>query len=77
MSLKRKHARTVAALFHHPISGTIVWRDIEALFSSLGAYIEEREDSRIAVQLFDEVQIFHRPHPSPMTDKGAVVAIRK
>jgi hypothetical protein len=27
--------------------------------------------------LFDEVRVFHRPHPSPNTDKGAVASIRK
>ena len=30
-----------------------------------------------SVILFDEVKVFHRPHPTPNTDKGAVVSIRK
>ena len=51
--------------------------DIEALFLELGADISEREGSRIAVVLFDEVRVFHRPHPSPDTDKGAVANIRE
>jgi hypothetical protein len=42
----------------------------------LGAEISKREGSRIAVALFDEVRVFHRPHPSPDTDKGAVASIR-
>lgn len=54
----------------------IKWSDIESLLKSLGAEIEERAGSRIAVFLFDEVQVFHRPHPSPNTDKGAVAAVR-
>ena len=37
----------------------------------------EREGSRIGVKLFGEVRVFHRPHPSPDTDKGAVESIRK
>ena len=53
------------------------WRDIEALFTELGAEITEREGSRVAVVLFGEVRVFHRPHPSPNTDKGAVASIRK
>ena len=28
------------------------------------------------VVLFGEVRVFHRPHPSPNTDKGAVASIR-
>ena len=43
----------------------------------LGARVLEREGSRVAVVLFGEVQVFHRPHPSPETDKGAVAAIRR
>ena len=75
--MKRKHQKTLEAIFAHPVSGNIQWRDIEALFSELGADISEREGSRVAVVLFGEVRVFHRPHPSPNTDKGAVVSIRK
>ena len=75
--MKKKHAQTVSRLFSRPVSGNIPWRDIEALFLELGASIEEREGSRVKVVLFNEVRIFHRPHPSPDTDKGAVASIRK
>jgi len=54
----------------------IQWRDIEALFVELGADISEREGSRIAVVLFGEVRVFHRPHPGPNVDKGAVASMR-
>jgi len=43
----------------------------------LGADVSEREGSRVAIYLFQEVRVFHRPHPSPKTDKGAVVSVRK
>ncbi|MBT8421172.1 MAG: type II toxin-antitoxin system HicA family toxin [Gammaproteobacteria bacterium] len=74
--MKRKHAKTLIAVFSHPTSANIQWRDIEVLFRSLGANIEEREGSRVAVILFGEVQIFHRPHPESTTDKGAVASVR-
>ena len=74
--MKSKHNKTLKAIFSRPVSANIKWRDIEALFLSLGAEIEEREGSRVAVFLFDEVYVFHRPHPSPNTDKGAVATIR-
>jgi len=77
MTLKRKHAKTLAAIFSRPVSGTIAWSDIESLFVALGAEVNEREGSRIAVVLFGEVRVFHRQHPSPDTDKGAVASIRK
>lgn len=75
--MKRKHQKTLEAVFARPVSGNVQWRDIEALFAELGAKISEREGSRVAVVLFGEVRVFHRPHPSPNTDKGALASIRK
>ena len=75
--MKRKHQRTLALIFARPTSANVQWRDIEALFIELGAEVSEREGSREAVVLFAEVRIFHRPHPSPNSDKGAVASIRK
>jgi hypothetical protein len=74
--MRQKHARTLEAIFRRPVSANIQWRDIEALFRELGAEIAERESSRIEVFLFGEVRVFHRPHPRPDTDKGAVASIR-
>jgi len=75
--MKRKHQRTLELIFSRPVSGSLPWRDIEALFQELGGEVSERAGSRVAVVLFGEVRVFHRPHPSPDTDKGAVVSIRK
>jgi len=46
-------------------------------FPAVYAKIKEREGAKIGVVLFGEIQVFHRPHPSPDTDKGAVSSIRK
>lgn len=75
--MKRKDQRTLELVFARPTSANIAWREIESLFAELGAEITEREGSRVAVVLFEEVRVFHRPHPSPNTDKGAVASIRK
>ena len=75
--MRRKHRRTLELIFIRPTSANIQWLDIEALFVELGAEISEREGSRVAVVLFEEVRVFHRPHPSSNTDKGAVASIRK
>ena len=76
MKLKRSSRRTLEQLFARPTRGTIRWRAVEALMRDLGAELTEREGSRIGVYLFGEVRVFHRPHPSPDTDKGAVKSIR-
>jgi len=75
--MQRKHFKTLGAIFARPVQSSIRWKDIESLFVSLGATIQEREGSRVAVILLGQVQVFHRPHPSPMTDKGAVASVRR
>lgn len=55
----------------------IAWRDIEALLVGLGAEVTEREGSRVAIVLLQEVRVLHRPHPTPQTDRGAVVSVKK
>ncbi len=75
--MRRKHQKTLEVIFARPTSGNINWADIEALFVELGAELSEREGSRVGVRLFGERKVFHRPHPSPATDKGAVASIRK
>jgi len=74
--VKRKHQKILELIFARPTIGNINWADIEALFIELGAELSEREGSRIGVRLFGERRVFHRPHPSPNTDKGAVASIR-
>ncbi len=75
--MKRKHQKTLEQIYSRPTSGNIPWKDIESLLKALGADVSERAGSRIAVVLFGEVRVFHRPHPSPNTDKGAIASIRK
>jgi hypothetical protein len=75
--VKRKHQKTLELIFSRPVSGNIQWRDIEALLLELGAELSEREGSRVGVRLFDDRRVFHRPCPSPNTDKGAVASIRE
>ncbi len=74
--MHRRHRKTLD-IFLRPVSGSIKWRDIEALLTALGAEVSEREGSRVGVRLFADRRVFHRPHPSPDTDKAAVESIRK
>lgn len=75
--MKRKHQRTLALIFSRPVPANVRWADIEAMFIDLGAQVSEREGSRVLVRLFEDRRVFHRPHPEPTTDKGAVESIRK
>ncbi len=75
--MKRKHERTLNAVFEQPVRASILWVDIEALFIALGAQVTEGEGSRVRVLLNNVRAIFHRPHPRKETDKGAVKSVRR
>ncbi len=62
--MKRKHQKTLEAIFSHPVSANIKWHDIESLLIAIDAELTEREGSRVEVFLFGEVRVFHRPHPA-------------
>jgi len=76
-AMKLKHQRTLELIFARPSSGNLRWDDIVSLFRELGAEIKEREDSRVEVFLFGQVRVYHRPHPRPDADKGAVANVRR
>ncbi len=64
-------------IFKDPISNTLAWRDVERLLTVLGAEITEGSGSRVRIALNGVRAVFHRPHPRPTTDKGAVKSVRR
>ncbi|MBS3650749.1 type II toxin-antitoxin system HicA family toxin [Pseudaminobacter sp. 19-2017] len=77
MALNARHRKTLNAIFADPVSGAIKWRDIEAMLLALDGKISQGSGSRVKVVLGTAVAVFHRPHPSPDTDKGVVKAVRR
>ncbi|MDE2666875.1 MAG: type II toxin-antitoxin system HicA family toxin [Acidobacteriota bacterium] len=75
--MRKKHLKTLDAIFKRPTQSGIKWADIESLFSACGAYIEEREGSRVYVELNNRVGHFHRPYPGKEARKGVVDAVRR
>lgn len=75
--MNNKHRKTLAAIFALPVIPSIAWADIEALFRALGAEISEGRGSRLQVDLNERFAVFHRPHPQPTTDRGAVKSVRR
>lgn len=73
--MNRQHQRTLLAVFEHPTRPDIRWTDIEALLVALGAEISEGRGSRVRVALRGVRAVFHRPHPRPLTDRGAVRSV--
>jgi hypothetical protein len=72
-----KHDRTLAAVFATPARANVKWADIEALLRSKGATITQGRGSRVRVLLNGRHAVFHRPHPQPNTDKGALTSVRR
>ena len=77
MKLTSKHRKTLQAIFDDPVRSDIKWRDIENLLHSLGANISEGNGSRIRISLNGVRAVFHRPHPRPNIDKGALRSMRR
>ena len=77
MALNKKQQKTMVKLFEQPGRSDISWKDIEALLLALGAEISEGRGSRVRVALNGVRAVFHRPHPQPQTDKGAVASMRR
>ncbi len=75
--MNSKHHKTLEAIFSDPVKADIKWVDIEKLFIACGGIVEEARGSRVCVELNGVFAHFHRPHPQPATDKGAVKSVRR
>jgi hypothetical protein len=75
--MNAKHRRTLEAIYARPVTSDLRCAEIEALLVALGAERSEGRGSRVRFALKGAEAVFHRPHPSPNTDKGAVVAVRR
>lgn len=74
--MNNKQSQTLLDIFENPIRSNIVWKDIESLLRACGAEISEGSGSRVRISLNGVRAVFHRPHPKPNTDKGAVKSMR-
>jgi hypothetical protein len=75
--MNRKQRQTLTAIFADPVRSDVKWNDIEALFAACGGSVEVARGSRVCVEINGVVAHFHRPHPQPDTDKGAVKSVRR
>jgi hypothetical protein len=72
-----KHERILTAIFAEPVRANVKWADVEALLKNKGAEISPGRGSRIRVVLNGVAAVFHRPHPRPEIDKGAIQSVRR
>ncbi|KAB2875067.1 MAG: type II toxin-antitoxin system HicA family toxin [Bauldia sp.] len=75
--MNARHRKTLKAIFTDPVSGSIKWRDVEALLLALGAEMSEGSGSRVRFTIAGQTLFLHRPHPSPDTKRWAIRGIRE
>ena len=75
--MRRKHRKTLAAIFAKETRGGLKWKDVESMFRGLGAEIHERRGSSVVMKLNQEVETVHRPRPRPECGKGLVRRMRR
>jgi hypothetical protein len=73
--MNHKHRTTLHALFAHPISANIDWKDVRATLESLGAEISHGGHGHLAVRLNGQAHSFHDTLHD--LSKDAVAAVRK
>jgi hypothetical protein len=72
-----KQRRTLQSVFRDPVSGTILWSDIEKLLVAAGAESIEGRGSRVRFARDGAVASFHRPHPAPEAKRYQVREARR
>lgn len=75
--MNSQQRRILEKVFDDPMRSNILWADIESLLRACGAEITEGQGSRVRVALNGVRAVFHRPHPRPETDKGAIKSMRR
>lgn len=75
--MNARHRKTLAAIFARPTSASVVFADIESLIKALGGTVEEREGSRVRIELQGEQWRCHRPHPGKEAKRYQVEEARE
>ena len=72
-----RHKKTLATLFALPTPASVAFADIEALMKAPGAKVQEREGSRVKIELRGEQWRAHRPHPGKEAKRYQVEEVRE
>ena len=75
--MNARQRKTLAAIFARPTSPSIVFSEIESLVKALGGTVEERDGSRVRIELLGEQWRCHRPHPGKEAKRYQVEEARE
>lgn len=74
--MKKKHFKTLAAIFAKPTNGNIKWQDIESLLLACGATITP-SGKGMKISLGGQKLAYHRPHGRNNAGEGLVKRVRR
>jgi hypothetical protein len=72
--MNHHHRKVLHALFDHPVSGNVAFKDVERMLEDLGATFDTRSGDRVAVTLNGHTKVFHKAHHGMPKDE--IVDIR-
>ena len=75
--MNRKQRQTLQAIFQRPTLSNIAFQDIESLLKALGADVQERDGSRVRIDVAGEQWRCHRPHPGKEARRYQVEEVRE
>lgn len=73
--MNHKHQKVLAEFWAHPIPGNIAYKDTLTVLGELGATVEERAGSKVAVHLNGHTLFLH--HADHSLSKDTVAQVRK
>ena len=75
-AMNKRQRDTLEAVFTKPVPQDIRWAEIESLARALGGTVQQREGSRVALEVNGVRAVFHRPHPRPEPDRNTIRDLR-
>lgn len=74
--MNKKDKDILDKIFAHPIKLNLEWNEVEHLFKSLGATVENTHHNHIKVTLGSHSHSFIKPHHREISNKQEIIDIR-
>lgn len=78
MGLSKKHIRTIEKIRKRPRTGNLKYPEMESALEAMGFEKFANKSGGVAFNKGDRLTfMYHRPHPRPDVDKGAINSLDK
>src|ERR1700722_17000524 len=74
-ALKGSHLRTYNAIFQHPLSHNLDWREVHSLFEHI-ASVEDQPNGNMKVTRNGQTLVLHRPSTKDVAESDEVMTLR-